>query len=666
MSKKTHPHNENKNEKSFSRRKFIKNSTVALAAVTSTAISKPFIGTAAAASINTNSDNAFDIRSITIPDDLNSSKNAAPKESSFDGGITGAEVFAKLCKKENLAGLFCCAGNYSVINAMAAEGIPSYGGRSEGAMASVADGFSRATGEVVATSGTEGPGFTNMIVGIAAANAARTPLLVLASNMQISGEDREAVIQNVYQQPTTEGMKKYGKRIITPNRIHEYGSYAFRHLKSGVPAPVHLDFPSEVARGLFKDPSELTDFYDSDQYRTESRAYPMPSDIKKAADMITKAQRPLIIAGQGVFQRKAWDALYEILKTQDIAVINSGPSVGHMPDNHHLSGATANRALPSVDLVVFVGQYCMPSPSDWALPPNVQAIRVHPVQEDIGRNWPIDLGIVSDEKFFLEELSNVLSKKARSSWINELAAARKSFQDKNDLVYKLGLEHSSKTGTLHPAVLCQEYENFFFKGNIDPKQTVTTVGGFTIGRFATRVLNANRPGQAIITGYQYGAIGPEIAMSLGSGIAVQRGVGPQKPYKGAPVVCITGDAGLAYSMFELDTANKYKVPMIVIVYNNDCWGTYGTTTRTHQALHMYLFQQGLRYDKMAEGLGVRGEYVKTPAQFRQALATSYRIAEKEGLSTLINCQGIKEFGNGREYPPGPSWPVEPGRGAVTH
>ena len=85
--------------------------------------------------------------------------------------MTGAEVFATLCKEEELAALFCCPGNYTVINAIAAAGVPSYGGRCEGSMCAAADGFSRATGEVTACSGTEGPGLTNMIMNIASAAA---------------------------------------------------------------------------------------------------------------------------------------------------------------------------------------------------------------------------------------------------------------------------------------------------------------------------------------------------------------------------------------------------------------------------------------------------------------------------------------------------------------
>ena len=188
------------------------------------------------------------IPSIRIPKDITDSLAEPTRLGSFDakGGMTGAEVFAKSCKDEDLAALFCCPGNYQIINAISAAGIPAFGGRSEGSMASAADGFSRCTGEVTACSGTEGPGFTNMIMNIAVAHRARTPLLVLASNVTIATDDREYFIQTGYQQPTTEGLKKYGKRLIAPDRVHEYTGYAFRNLKTGVPGPVHLDFPGEI------------------------------------------------------------------------------------------------------------------------------------------------------------------------------------------------------------------------------------------------------------------------------------------------------------------------------------------------------------------------------------------------------------------------------------
>ena len=608
-----------------------------------------------------------EIQSIRIPKEIPTSMAEAPKPGTFEGnGMTGAEIFAKLCKEEELAALFCCPGNYTVINAIAAAGVPAYGGRTEGAMCAAADGFSRVTGEVTATSGTEGPGFTHMIMNIAAANAARTPLLVLASNMQLAGEDREQFIQIGYQQPTTEGMKKYGKRIIAPNRVYEYGAYAFRQLKSGIPGPVHLDFPAETARARFTDPGKLTDYYSKAKYRSESRAHPSPGDVVKAVDLIAKAERPVLIAGQGVFQRKAWDPLREIAEKHEIAVVTSGPTRGHFPDDHRLSAAMSPEALMSADLVVFVGQYCMPSPGEYRFNPDVKVIRVHPVQEDLGRNWPLDLGIVSDEKFFLEALAAALPRKKRDAWVSELAAARQAFEKQHLDVYQLGLKYSQETNTVHPSVLAKEVHDFLYQGEIDPKQTVTGSGGWTSGLYAGRWLRAFRPAQSVVCAYQYGAIGPDMAMMIGAGAAVQRGVGPQASWQGAPVLTITSDAGAAYSLFELDTAIKFKIPTITLIYNNNSWGMWPSAAGAARSMHMYLFQENLRYDKMAEGLGARGEYVQTPEQLREALKRAYQAAARESLSTVINVQALKEFTSARHYPPGVALNPEPGIGAFAH
>ncbi len=275
MTEKTKDNSEVNTSAGTTRRKFLLKSAAGAGAVMAAVAphSKIFAGSDA------------EIPSIRIPKEIPASLNEAAKPGSFEGkGMSGAEVFAKLCKEEELAVLFCCPGNYTVINAIAAAGVPSYGGRTEGAMCAAADGFSRVTGEVTACSGTEGPGFTHMIMNIAAAAAARTPLLVLASNMQIAGDDREAFIQTGYQQPITTGMKKYGKRLIAPDRVWEYGGYAFRNMKSGVPGPRHLDFPGEVARARFTDPAGLKDFYGKDKYRAESRPSPSRRSAKGRRD----------------------------------------------------------------------------------------------------------------------------------------------------------------------------------------------------------------------------------------------------------------------------------------------------------------------------------------------------------------------------------------------
>jgi thiamine pyrophosphate-dependent acetolactate synthase large subunit-like protein len=592
---------------------------------------------------------------IRVPAELAAAAASAPI--SFDFPMTGAQVFARACKEEGVAALFTCPGNYPVTHAIAAVGIPAFGGRHEGSMAHAADAFIRITGEIAVASGTEGPGFTDMICAIACANAARTPLLVVASNMSIGNEDTEAGIQLGYQQPTTEGLKKYGKRLIIPRRVHEYAGYAFRQLRSGVPKPVHLDFPSEVASARFKDATELEFFHDRSRYRTDSRPYPSPKSIAAAVEMIRKAERPIIVSSNGVFYAKAWDALKRFAEKAQIPVVESGAMKGQFSDASPLSANAAPTALASADLVILVGQHCMPTVGEFAFGPDARYIRIDQAHEDIGRNLPIDLGIVSCELAALEALADAAPRMTHETWLAEIAAARKRFEDQNAEYYKTGLSY---TDAIHPAVIAKELGDFLYRGTLPKEQTTVASGGYGIARFVRRELRAYRPGQIMNGAYQYGAIGPDVGYAVGVAAAVQLGVGPQAAHRGHPIVCITGDAGFGYTAMEIDTMAKYKLPVVIIVYNNNAWGTWTQAQREPRALPIHLFQENLRYDKLAEALGGHGEYVTRPAEFRPALDRAYQVAAREGRPALINCQGKKEFWDRTAYPPGMLGKIEPG------
>jgi hypothetical protein len=180
-----------------SRRKFLRNAAAG-AGATAAGLGRRATAEAQGAGANASASTA----GVQIPSAFAAAKTAAPTEMKFP--LTGAQVFAQACKEQGVGALFCCPGNYSLIHAIAATGIPAYGGRHEGSMAHAADAFIASTGEIAVCSGTEGPGFTNMISAIAAANAKRTPLLLIASNMAMANEDTESGIQLMYQQPTTQ------------------------------------------------------------------------------------------------------------------------------------------------------------------------------------------------------------------------------------------------------------------------------------------------------------------------------------------------------------------------------------------------------------------------------------------------------------------------------
>jgi thiamine pyrophosphate-dependent acetolactate synthase large subunit-like protein len=591
-------------------------------------------------------------------------KDAPIREFSFPA--QGAELFARACREEGLAALFCCPGNYSIVSALANAGIPTYGGRTEGPMCSAADAFIRVTGEVAAASGTEGPGFTNMICAIAAANAARTPLLVLASNMSLEGDDTERGIQRGYQQPTTEGIKKYGKRIVDPARVTEYAGYAFRSLKTGIPGPVHLDFVEESAGRASRVDSELDlkNDWGRTRYRTESTPYPDPTDIDALIDLLKKARRPMIVANMGVFYNKAWEALRLVAERGNIPVCEAGPMRGHFPDDHPLSASTAPNALGSVDLAILVGQYCMPAVGEYAFDIDCRYVRIDPEAGDIGRNLPMDLGIVANERAALEVMHEKMPALRFDAWVAEVAAARQTFEEENDAHYRQGLSY---TDAVHPAVIATELNRFLYHGDI-PKDQVTVVsGGFGIGRYTRRRLRAYRPGQICNGAFQYGSIGPDVGYAVGAGVACDLGVGPQQPYQGTPVLAVTGDAGFGYSGFEVETLAKYRIPAIIVVYNNNAWGTWAGYAGQPRVAHVHQFQENVQYHRIAEALGGHGESVRFPEELRPALDRAWQVAVNERLPCVINRQAKKEFWlGGNEWGPGMLGKIEPGCMSYNH
>jgi thiamine pyrophosphate-dependent acetolactate synthase large subunit-like protein len=373
--------------------------------------------------------------------------------------------------------------------------------------------------------------------------------------------------------------------------------------------------------------------------------------------MIRKSARPIVVSSNGVFYAKAWDALKRLAEKAQIPVVESGAMKGQFSDASPLSANASPTALASADLVILVGQHCMPTVGEFAFGPDAQFIRIDRAHEDIGRNLPIDLGIVSCELAALEALADAVPKLAHDAWIAEIAAARKRFEEQNAEYYKVG---SSYNEAVHPAVVARELGDFLYRGSLPRQQTTVASGGYGIARYVRRELRGFRPGQVMNGAYQYGAIGPDVGYAVGVAAAVQLGVGPQAAHKGHPIVCITGDAGFGYTAMEIDTMAKYKLPAVIIVYNNNAWGTWTQAQREPRALPIHLFQENLRYDKLAEALGGHGEYVTRPTEFRPALERAYQVAARERRPAVINCQGKKEFWDRAAYPPGFLGKIEPG------
>ena len=363
------------------------------------------------------------------------------------------------------------------------------------------------------------------------------------------------------------------------------------------------------------------------------------------------------MSSNGVLYSKAWDALRKLAERAHIPVVESGAMKGQFPAEHELSADAAPMALMSADVVLLVGQYCMPTLGEFAFGPDARYIRIDPGAEDIGRNLPIDVGIVSDERAALEALAAAMPRQRREAWVAEVAAAREAFEAENEEYYRTGLGY---TDAVHPAVIGKELADFLHHGDLPADRTTILQGGYGIARYTRRYLRAHRPAQIINGAYQYGAIGPDIGYTVGVAAAVRHGVGAQAGFEGHPVIGITGDGGFGYTAMEVETLSKYRFPAVIVVYNNNAWGTWTGQRNNTIGLPVHLFQENLRYDKLGEALGAHGEYVTRPDEMRPALERAYQVALDESRPSVVNVQAKKEFWVRDQYPPGFLGKIEPG------
>ena len=379
----------------------------------------------------------------------------------------------------------------------------------------------------------------------------------------------------------------------------------------------------------------------------------------------------MIVCGQGVFAKRAWDELKAFAERAQIPVTEAAPQKGTFADDHPLSASASPGCYGSVDLVLVVGHYRMPPLGQWAFPFNAKYIRIHPVPEEIGRDIPIDVGIVSCEKAALQALSDEAPRMNHDSWIAEVRACEHKFDEARDEIYARCLPYS-EPGAVHPAAIARAVGEFLYRGDIPKDQMTIVSGGYGIARYTRQYLRAYRPGQILNGPYWEIVVGPDIAYTMGAGVAMELGTGPQAPYRGSPILTITGDAGFGITGLEMETLAKYRIPAIVVVYNNNAWGTWsaqrgraGSSDRPRKE-HLHLFQENLRYDKVAEALGCHGEYVTEANEVLPALGRAYDVAVNQRLPTVLNVQGRKEFWDASVYPPAILGKIEPGVGAYSY
>jgi acetolactate synthase-1/2/3 large subunit len=414
-----------------------------------------------------------------------------------------------------------------------------------------------------------------------------------------------------------------------PERLPEYINMAFRCATTGMPGPVAIMHP---------DPMYFTkvdvDFKQDPTYNRypATRVGPDPDLVRKGADLLAKAERPVILTGNYapwggdfVCQYDAWDELRELA---ELLVAPVASNKGVLADTHPLNvgspglfstgpfsrGFLANKMLCEADLVLMVcaktGVY---STNYYTFPPmGKRIVQIDFDPEEIGRNYPVELGIVGDPKLTLRALINVIKENKMVKRTMEAHPRVEEIQNfMQEWRKKTYSDLNSDEAPIHPARVMKELNDF-----IDTETIIAAGGSHCTLIYGYNYLDTPAPGRQFLTlAGGYSQIGTGIPMALG----VKLGA-PDKR-----VILIDGDGSFNYNINELETAARYGIPIVMIVFSNLTLFFDRTVAWEVEAdfpeeifRNNYDFTD-INFGKIAEAMGCYGVRVERPAEIKDAI-----------------------------------------------
>lgn len=542
--------------------------------------------------------------------------------------ISGAEALVRCLIEEKVRYVFGVPGDQcnpitdAIYRLGRKKGMRFITARHEQAAAHMADAWARVTGEPGVCLGTVGPGVANLVPGVYAAWADSIPMVVLgAQNQTWRCYPEHGSTQGLDQIPLMAPITKWRALVNDVRRMPHLAQMAFREATSGRPAPVYLDLPSNVL--CEKLDTEACPVLPPERYRATTPPVADERLIQKAAEMLAKADFPLLHPGGGVLRSGAWQELKELAEYLSAPVTMSWAGRGAIPEDHPLclllSPSVSWVAQSKADVVLLVGSRLCDydfwgRPPAWGEYDKQRFIQIDIEPHNIGLNRPIDLALVGDAKATLRALLKAVKKQTKPKMgtpqLKEARQAQKTWQE--------GWEEDANSNKvpIHPLRLIREVREFF------PRNAICALDG---GNTTVWSIYQNRiyEPRSLVYAADSGHLGSGLPYAIGAKLARPK----------VPVYCITGDGSFGFNAMEMETAAREKLPIVVVISNDRAWGMIKAVQKFgYQERYCGVDFSDARYDKLAESLGCYGERVTKPAQIRPAL----KRAVDSGLPAVLD------------------------------
>ncbi len=533
--------------------------------------------------------------------------------------MIGAKALMKALEKEGVKEVFGLPGgaNLPMYDELSKSNIRHILARHEQSAAHMADGFGRVSRKAGVCFATSGPGATNILTGLATANADSAPMVAVTGQVPVAMIGRDA-----FQESDIIGMSnpcvKYAFQPRTPEEIPEVVKKGFYIAESGRPGPVLLDIPKDVQQNE----AEMT-FPDT----IKMRGYhpwtdPDIVNVERAIEMLLSADKPIILAGGGVIISSAFAELQAIAEMLMIPVVTTFKGKGAFPENHALSlgpigmhgHAEANKLMTEADCVLATGtRFSDRSVGTFEeFEKRLKIIHMDVDPAEIGKNQTTQVAVVGDVKASLRIMIKMLQQKAikksdDNKWLKHVNETKDYWRENLKI----------HPGEMSAAKILRKLREVL------PHEAICTTEVGQHQMWASLFFDVIQPG-TFFSSTGLGTMGWGFPASIGAKVA--------RP--DVPVVDIAGDGSFNMTENSLATCITEDIPVIVFLINNYSLGMVAQWQRTFYDRRMIGVDQKNcpDYIKIAESYGAQG----IRAQSLDELEKAIKVGLKSDVATVID------------------------------
>jgi len=467
--------------------------------------------------------------------------------------LTGAQILCESMAREGVEVIFGILGG-AILPLY--DTLPQYPQlrhilvRHEQCAAHAADGYARITGKVGVCFATSGPGATNLVTGIANAHLDSVPMVAITGQVAMPFIGKDA-FQEIDITGITLPVTKQNYLALDVSSLARMVKEAFYIARSGRPGPVLIDVPRDVFMGQaeFHYPNRV----DLPSYKPTLKGH--PTQINKAAKLISESQRPVIIAGHGVITSGAYAELRHLAETAQIPVVTTLLGISCFPESHVLSYgmlgmhglAYANLAVDDSDLVIAIGMRFddRVTAKVSAFAPHARIVHIDIDPAEIGKNVRVDVPIVGDVKAVLQALNKIITPVENVDWIRKIDNWRREHPS---------LDIRDTDQLLPQYIVRQIYE-------VTQGEAIISTGVGQNQMWAAQHYYYDRPNSFISSG------------GLGTmGFGLPSAIGTKVGCPDRPVWCIDGDGSFQMTMQELATIAQENLAVKIAIMDNGYLG----------------------------------------------------------------------------------------------